>query len=58
MFLTKFLERLTSANTQWAVFGVDSLLVVLELLRGDIEGKMVADESSNATNLNGRELPL
>lgn len=49
---------ITSANSERRVFGVDSLLVILDLLRGDIESKMVADEASDAANLDSSEFPL
>jgi hypothetical protein len=49
---------LTSANTQRRVLGVDSLLVVLKLLGGDIESQVVADESRDSADLDGGKLPL
>jgi len=36
---------------------IDGLLVVLNLLRGNIEGKVVADEANYATDFNGSKLP-
>lgn len=52
------IELLTSANTEWGELGVDSLLVILKLLLGDIEGKVVADEAGNTTDLDGSKLAL
>ena len=49
---------LTSANAQGGILGIDSLLVILKLVRGDIEGKMVANEASNAAYFDGSEFSL
>lgn len=49
---------ITSANSERRVLGVDSLLVILNLLGGNIEGKVVADETSDTTDLDGSKFPL
>lgn len=47
-----------AADTEGRVLGVDSLLIVLELLAGNVERGVVANEAANTTDFSGREFPL
>jgi hypothetical protein len=49
---------LTSADSKGRVLGVEGFLVVFDLVAGNVEGQVVADEGSNGANLNGSEFPL